>query len=212
MGKKGHPGPNHKPYQYPPELWITIQSLYESGQFASLDLVYTHLKGMQPDIKLPSIQYTRSRAAKEGWNKHISDAEIAEKKAQSIGEMFEEYGMDLKERIRRNVMGITSIDKTISEINSLLNTVKTKIEEQEITEEVCNALETVMEGVPRLAQGLKIQLEYLKNSHALCGDNAPEKKHLMGDGLKKAVKDDSDLTSEELNKELERLLKVRRGV
>jgi len=208
---KADPKKEHKPLHFSPDVWITIQALYESGQFATLENVYDHLKRIDPGIRLPAISYTRKKAGKEGWNKHVSDAEIQEKKTQSIAELFAEMGMPIEERIRRNVMGITSIDTTIHEINSLLNTAKKKLEDDGVTEDVCSALSSVMDGFPRMAQGLKIALEYLKNSHALCGDNAPEKKHLMGDALKKPARDESDMTPEELQKELDRLLRVRQG-
>lgn len=201
----------HKPLHYSPDVWITIQTLLESGQFSTLENVYKHLKKIHPGITLPAISTARKRAGKEGWNKHASDAEIQEKKTQSITELFAEYGMPLEERIRRNVMGITKIDETVGEIAGLLKTAKKKVEEEGITEEVAASIKTVIDGFPRMTQGLKIMLEYLKNSHALCGDNAPEKKHLMGDALKKPARDIDDLTPEEMNKEVERLLRNRQG-
>lgn len=188
---------------YSPEFWISIRTLYESGQFPSYETLRAHLTKMMSGQRIPSLQAIKQRSAKEGWNKHISDAEIAEKKAQSITELFESYGMPLQERVRRNVVGIKCIDDINTEIHTLLQTIRKKTEELTGDTDM-DALKTtfseVVEKLPSLAQHLKVSLDYLKNSQALCGDNAPEKRQIMGDKKSTILDKFASLTDDELDK------------
>jgi hypothetical protein len=197
--------------QFPPEMWVTIRQLYESGRFASLNEVYAHLKKQFDGARLPSLQWIRIRAAEEGWNKRSSDAEIAEKKAKSIGEVFEHYGMGLDERIRRNVIGIKCVDDIRNEIFDILADLRKRLgvmSDDEIVSKKDDLFNGVIEKLPSLTNSLRVSLEYLKNSQALCGDNAPEKRHIIGSKADTILDKFSSMTDDELDKVEERLKRV----
>ena len=194
--------------QFTPDFWVTIRTLYESGQFESSQKLHNHLKTVFKRQKIPTLAYLKRKITLEGWNKHASDAEIAEKKAKSIEEIFESYGMPLEERIKRNVHGITAVDVVKNEIFTLIKTAQEKINSSTDVSDAEKTISKTMELFPSLLSGLRLSLDYLKNTQSLCGDNAPEKRMQLEN--KRRIDNEYDqMTDDELEKELERLQKNR---
>ena len=210
-GEKMKKAQKNKPNsgQFSPDFMITIRTLYESGQFESAQKLHNHLKTVFKHQRIPTLAYLKRKITIEGWNKHASDAEIAEKKAKSIEEMFESFGMSLEERIKRNVHGITAVDVLRNELFSLIKTANEKINaSEEVTDETAKSIQQTIALFPSLLSGLKLSLDYLKNTQTLCGDNAPEKRMQLEN--KRRIDNEYDqMTDDELKKELERLQKNR---
>lgn len=184
---------------YPQEVWTTIQALFESGNFTSLQELHKHCTKLLS--KCPSLDAIKKRAI--DWDKHALDEKKTEEKSKNFVELFAQLGMDEKRRAEIIVDGINAGSELEKEAADAL--IKANFNEDDPNYKAILA---------KLKVFYRTRATYLDMAHKLTGDYSPEKRKIVvkeGDLQKAPATKYKDMTDDELEERLARL-KARRGV
>jgi len=192
--------------QYSHELWTTIQVLYESGRFASVEEMHKHCKNSLP--KTPSIDSIKKRSAKYNWDKHAMEERIEEKKRENFEDLFARLGANQENRARLIVEGMYAARDIRKEIEQQIDRMKKLRGSCRDAKEFLEALEAIVEKLGPYFQNLNTARGYLTESFKLCGDYSPEKSKFSGRVKTQKTgtsPDNEDLSIEDIDQELKRL-------
>lgn len=197
----------HKCKNYPPELWITIQTLFESGRFASLTDLHKHYTSFLPENQQPSLDSLKRKAAAQHWDKTKQADVIEEKKSKNFAEMFSELGLSERKMAEVMVTGVLCAEKSRDTIIEQFRTNGPEI----LTDPV--QLKTMMDNINTMFSDMRTAHKYLETCLRLSGANPAEKKTVTlkdpDDVIKKVTRNYEDMSDEELDKELTRLQSVK---
>jgi hypothetical protein len=178
---------------YSQELWATIEALYESSRFPSVEKLHKHCKKLFKPC--PSIDSIRKRFHKKQPDKHKNAEQIKEYERKKYAEIFEELGVgrfDTAKIIQQGIMtGPILMSKAIQKLE----------EDGPISDEL-------MAQIKEMYASWNTTYRFIRERNKLTGDYAPEKIKHSGKVITATPED--DMSPEELESELKRLEKGRK--
>jgi hypothetical protein len=185
-----------------PELWMTVQSMFESGRFISLENLHKCCTSIFPNP--PSLDSIKKHAATEKWDKSAQKEAIEEEKTKNFRELFSELGLDDKRTAQVIVDGVLCFERTQSKIIDLFTSAGPEIFTD--PEQMLNMQSLLRE----LFSNQNTAHRYLETKLKLSGNNPTERKNitLKDESEHKLIKKFTDMTNDEIEGELNRIRSV----
>jgi hypothetical protein len=188
--------------KYTPELWTTIQSMFESGKFTSIESLHKTCTTIFP--RSPSLDAIKKRAGTEKWDKSAQKEAIEEEKTKNFRELFSELGLDDKRTAQVIVDGVLCFERTQAKIMEMFKEAGPDILAD--PEQMLN-----LSGLLReLFSNQNTAHRYLETKLKLSGNNPTERKNitLKDESEHKLIKKFTDMTDDEIEGELNRIRSV----
>lgn len=177
---------------YSPETWATIEGLYESSRFSSIEKLHQHCTKIFK--RCPSKDSIKKRFAKRQPDKRKSEDQFKEAERKKYSEIFAELGVGRVETARIIHQGIMS--------GPLLMEKALKLMEKDgpLSEDLLNQIK-------EMYTGWGTTWRFIRERNKLTGDYSPERVKVSGKVKTSSPLD--DMSEEELRAELDRMEKNR---